>query len=82
MREIEPPFAIVYKDSLSRVTEAAIKNRRVFHIQFSDARKPLTITVGLTNEDVKFWTSIPEGRQEGAEEVGKLIAAYIRSKRS
>jgi hypothetical protein len=81
VREIEPPFEIAYKGSLLRVTEAAIKSRRVFNIQFTDGRKPLTITVGQTNEDVKFWTSIPEGRQEEAEEVGKLIAAYIRSKR-
>ncbi|MEJ6980001.1 hypothetical protein WG906_06040 [Pedobacter sp. P351] len=80
MREVEPPFEIDYKGKRSIVTEAAIKNRRVFNIQFPDSRRPLTITVGLTNEDVKFWTSIPEGRQEEAEEIGKLIAAYIRSK--
>lgn len=82
MREIEPPFEIEYKGSASIVTEAAIKSRRVFHIQFTNGKKPLTITVGLTNEDVKFWTSIPEGRQEEAEEIGKLIAAYIRSKKN
>lgn len=80
MREVEPPFEIDYKGKRSIVTEAAIKSRRVFNIQFPEGRRPLTITVGLTNEGVKFWTSIPEGRQEEAEEVGKLIAAYIRSK--
>lgn len=81
MREIEPPFEMEYKGSISRVTEAEIKSRRVFNIQFAGGRRELTITVGQTNEDVKFWTSIPEGRQEEADEVGKLIAAYIRSKK-
>jgi hypothetical protein len=44
--------------------------------------KVFTITVGKGLANEKFWTSIPEGRQEEAEEVGKLIAAYIRSKKN
>lgn len=82
MREVEPPFEIEFKGNVSKVTEAEIKTRRVFYIQFMDGKKPLTITVGRINKDQKFWTSIPEGRQEEAEEVGKLIAAYIRSKKN
>lgn len=82
MREIEPPFEIAYKGGVSKVTEAEIKSRRIFYIQFPDNKKVLTITVGKGLGDEKFWTSIPEGRQEEAEEVGKLIAAYIRSKKN
>ena len=82
MREVEPPFEIEYKGNVSKVTEAEIKTRRVFHIQFMDGKKPLTLTVALGKNDEKFWTSIPEGRQEEAEEVGKLIASYIRSKKN
>lgn len=81
MREVEPPFEIEYKGGVSKVTEAEIRNRRIFQIQFVNAKKPLTITVGKGLGDEKFWTSIPEGRQEEAEEIGKLIAAYIRSKK-
>ncbi len=29
----------------------------------------------------KFWTSIPEGRQELAQQVGPLIENYYRSKK-
>lgn len=54
---------------------------RIFHIDFAGARKNLTITVGYGRKDEKFWTSIPEGRQKEAEEIGKLIANYIRNKR-
>lgn len=82
MREVEPPFEIEYKGSVTKVTEAEIRSRRIFHIQYTDDKKPLTVTIGRDNKDVKFWTSIPEGRQEEAEEVGKLIAEYIRNKKS
>jgi hypothetical protein len=81
MREIEQPFQIVYQGKPANVTEVEIKERRVFHIQFADDRKPLIITVGEDRKEVKFWTSIPQGRQTEAEEIGKLIAAYIRRRR-
>ena len=82
MRGLEPPFEIEYKGEVTNVTEAEIKSRRIFYIQFPGNRKTLTITVGKGLGDEKFWTSIPEGRQEEAEEVGKLIASYIRSKKN
>jgi hypothetical protein len=81
MREIEPPFEIEYEGKSAMVTEAEIKEMRVFHILFSDKRKPLTITVGQDRKEVKFWTSIPQGRQTEAEQIGKLIGSHIRNKR-
>lgn len=80
MRAIEPPFGVEYKSKIVKVIEAEIKERRVFHIQFPDTTKPLTITVGQDRQEVKFWTSIPQGRQVEAEEIGRLIATYIRNK--
>lgn len=81
MRAIEPSFEIDYNGKVLRVIEAEIKERRVFYIQFPDTTKPLTITIGQDRQDVKFWTSIPQGRQLEAEEIGRLIATYIRSKK-
>lgn len=80
MREIEPPFEIEYQGKPVKVAEHEIKDKRVFHIDFNDWKKPLVIAVGLNRFEEKFWTSIPEGRQQEAEEVGKLIAIHIRSK--
>jgi hypothetical protein len=80
MREIAPPFEIEYEGETVQVTEAEIRDRRIFHLAYTNGRKPLTITVARDNKDVKFWTSIPEGRQEEAEKAGKLIAAFIRNK--
>lgn len=80
MREIEPPFEIESKGQI-RVSEHSVGGSRVFHLEFPDQRKALNLMVGETRSGEKFWTSIPEGRQEEAEQYGKLIANYIRAKR-
>ncbi|WP_342647360.1 hypothetical protein [Mucilaginibacter sp. CSA2-8R] len=82
MRAVEPTFEVILDNIPVIVTEAAIGNRRVFHCQYSDERKALTLTVGIDLKDKKFWTSVPEGRQDEAEKVGKLIAAFIKSKKA
>jgi hypothetical protein len=80
MRELEPPFEVEYDGKIIGVSEHQMTTRRVFHIDFRGRKKPLVITVGMNAFDEKFWTSIPEGRQKEAEDVGKLIGVYIRSK--
>ncbi|WPU99197.1 hypothetical protein SNE26_24600 [Mucilaginibacter sp. cycad4] len=73
-------FDIVYDGAPATVTEHDLKSGRVFRIEFSKrALLPLIITVAHDEDDKKFWTSIPEGRQALAEEVGKLVASYLRS---
>jgi len=80
MREIEPPFDIEYEGKTITVAEHEIKSKRVFRIDFKGWKKPLTMSVALNRFEERFWTSIPEGRQKEAEEIGKLIAGYIRNK--
>ena len=75
-------FEIEYHGLATGVAEHRLPSGRVFHIDFSQQSiTPLVITVAVDDEGVKFWTSVPEGRQEEAEEVGKLVANYIRSNR-
>jgi len=75
-------FEITYRGSAALVAEHSLKSGRVFHIEFAQpAMKPLVITVAHDSDDKKFWTSVPEGRQELAEELGRLVAAYIRNKK-
>lgn len=64
-----------------RVSVHTIKSARVFHIVYPNHLKPLNITVAENTDGEKFWTSVPEGRQEEAEFAGKVIAAYIREYR-
>jgi len=74
-------FDIELKGQNAKVTDHTIKSAKVFHIAFSDRRPPLNITIATNSDDEKFWTSIPEGRQEEAEFAGKVIATYIRNYR-
>lgn len=82
MRELEAPFTITAAEAVIQVSEHELNEQRVFRLVFPDGRRSLTITVAEkrgTNE--KFWTSIPQGRQAEAEQYGRLIAVYIRSKK-
>ena len=73
-------FEISYDGAPATVTEHALKSGRIFRIVFSNSTlKPLIITVAHDADDKKFWTSVPEGRQALSEEVGKLVASYLRS---
>jgi len=78
---MEAPFDIEYEGIAATVTEHYLQEMRVFHIAFSSNRKPLVIAVAEAPGGKKWWTSVPQGRQKEAEEVGKLVANYIRAKR-
>lgn len=81
MREIEAPFEVEFSGQQLRIAEHEVGRKRVFHIDFQNGSKPLVITVAVGTNDKKFWTSIPEGRQKEATEIGKLIADHIRAKK-
>ena len=81
MRQIEPPFEIENNGIKIAVSEQSIAGTRIFRLVFSDDRKPLALAIGERPNGERFWTSTPEGRQKEAEEFGKLIANFIRSKR-
>ncbi|SEN02580.1 hypothetical protein SAMN05192574_102219 [Mucilaginibacter gossypiicola] len=78
---MEQAFEIDYDGLPAQVSEHHLEDMRVFRIVFSDKRKPLIVTVAEKPGGKKWWTSVPQGRQQEAEEVGKLIADYIRARR-
>ncbi|MGN7785823.1 hypothetical protein ACTJIJ_14950 [Niabella sp. 22666] len=53
-----------------------------YRVVFSSKRDPIVITQAKSPDNSKFWTSIPEGRQQEAEGVGKLIDEYLKTNRS
>ena len=81
MRDLEPPFKLSFGDQLLRIAEHELGSKRVFYVDFGAGTRPLVITVSISPWNKKFWTSIPEGRQAEAEQIGKLIAEHIRAKR-
>jgi len=59
------------------IRETEIGGERVFHVVFSDKRKPLIVT-RMKGFEGKRWTSIPQGRQQEAEAIGKIIEEHFR----
>jgi hypothetical protein len=55
-----------------------LNEKVLFRIIFGKKIPPLVITRALHREGHKFWTSVPEGRQDLAEKIGPLIESYYR----
>ncbi len=70
-------FEIEIEDCKMMVKEHEMGATTVFHIVFSDDRKPLVITKAKTASG-QMWMSIPQGRQEEAMQVGKKITEYFK----
>jgi len=81
MRDIEAPFELDLDGRHMRISEHELAGKRVFHISFGKSEAALVISIGMSARGEKFWTSIPEGRQKEASEIGKMIAKHIRAKR-
>jgi hypothetical protein len=73
-------FELVYKGSKIKVKEHKVAGQTIFRIVFPDGRKPLVVTRATGSNYTDFWTSVPEGRQQEAEEIGALISEYLNIK--
>jgi hypothetical protein len=71
-------FELDFKNGKISVQCHLVNNQTIYRIVFSDKRAALVITKFLTENAPRWWTSIPEGRQKEAEEIGPLIAQYIK----
>ncbi len=74
-------FEVTVGGLTAQVSVHKIKSAKVFHLVFAGKRPALNITIATNDDGEKFWTSVPEGRQEEAELAGKIIAAYLRDYR-
>ena len=79
MQKSNDLFELKLKAGTINVNQHLVSNVIIYRIIFSDHRIPLIITRALTNNAEHWWTSVPEGRQKEANEIGPLIAAYIQS---
>ena len=75
-------FTLNIKDVILNICQLYISNQVIFHVVFPDGKPPLVLTRATTHEQQRFWTSIPQGRQKEAEEIGTLIAEHILSSQS
>lgn len=73
-------FELDFKDGKIKVQRHSISGQVIYRVLFSDKRNPLVLTRASNDNALRFWTSIPEGRQKEAEEIRPLIAEYIKAK--
>jgi len=74
-------FELEVRGVTLKVERLSLPGHVAFRIVFSSERKPLVIARAINADAVRFWTSIPEGRQKEAEGVGILIEEYLQSKK-
>lgn len=78
MEKSQDNLELDYKEGKIQVRRHTIGNQVIFHVVFSNGNRPLVVTRASHSNAYKFWTSIPEGRQAEAEEVGQLISEYFK----
>jgi len=71
-------FELSYEDVKIKVQRHLIGSQTIFRIIFSNSGAPLVITRATSENVYRLWTSVPEGRQREAEEIGKLIEQYYK----
>jgi hypothetical protein len=79
MEKDQNQFELVYKEKKVNVQRHSVGKDVIFRIIFEDRKQPLVITRATHASTNRFWTSIPEGRQTEAEEIGALISEYFKS---
>ena len=82
MENSQDIFELDFKEGKIRVKRHFVASQTIYRIVFSDKRDPLVFTRALTDIATHWWTSIPEGRQREAEEIGPLIADFIKANQS
>ena len=73
-------FDLQFGNSTIRVEQILIPGQTFFRVLFSNQIPELKLLRATAAGGGKFWTSIPEGRQELAEQVGPIIESYYQSK--
>jgi hypothetical protein len=70
---MEQKFTLTDQDKTYDVSVHAAGKATIYRVDFTDGRKPLVITYASDSNGRGFWTSVPQGRQQEAEEFGNLI---------
>lgn len=73
-------FDLDFGTTTIRVEEQQVSGHTFFRVIFSNEIPELRLLRATREGGEKFWTSIPEGRQKLAEQVGPLIENHYRSK--
>lgn len=72
------PFSFAAHGVTLHCEPLSIPGYVAFRVVFSSERKPIVVARARGEDRALFWTSVPEGRQQEAEGVGRLIEDYLR----
>jgi hypothetical protein len=78
MDKNEANFELDFEEGKIQVHQHVVGTQTIFRVLFSNKRSPLVVTRATHANSYKFWTSIPEGKQKEAEEIGALISEYFK----
>jgi hypothetical protein len=70
---VENGLPLVYKGVRIIVTKHIIRATEIYRVIFEDRRPPLMITEAKNDKGRVFWTSVPEGRLEEAQDIAMLV---------
>ncbi|HEY5463238.1 MAG TPA: hypothetical protein VIJ95_08275 [Hanamia sp.] len=73
-------FEIEVASGKAKVQRHSISGQVIFRVIFPAKIPPLVLARATRENSNRFWTSIPEGRQLEAEEIGRLIAEHFNPK--
>jgi len=77
MSEGSEKFEVFHKEKTVKIEAVSIGGQSLYKVMFSD-RPAMFVTKAKDFNAAKFWTSVPEGRQELAEEIGELIIKHYK----
>jgi hypothetical protein len=79
MKKSDYQFQLKSNGVSMKVEKLKLPMLTAFRVKFKGARQPLVIIPQINSNAIKFWKSIPEERQEEADEVGSLIDRYLEA---
>lgn len=63
----------VYRGHKIVISKRKVGMSVVYYVSSSPEKKPLVITKAAQRSGKEFWTSVPQGMQREAEEIGQII---------
>lgn len=79
MIDLKTPFQLNFQGQQLEVEPQKAGGSLVFIVRFSKGTQPLVITRAHGEKRPVFWTSIPEGRQREAEQIGPHITEHYQA---
>jgi len=68
---------IIYRGEQAKVQILDVAGQRIYKVNFLSSA-PIFLTRARNAEGKYFWTSVPEGKQKIAEEIGVIIEPYLK----